>query len=119
MALSVQFSRIAVTTTTETSSQEEATHEADGSYYFDVTATVNTNLRLLHRFKLTPVESGQNQNFIVRYLDFSSTADQTFTAGQITTPFTDAEADSITVVGNSPLINMDALYTLAGDTEGV
>lgn len=118
MALSRQFTRTAVTTTTETSEQSAATHEGDNSYYIDVTATVSSALRLLHRFKITPSESGGNQNFTVRYLDFSSSADQTFTAGQLTTPFTDAEADSITEIGPSPIIDMDALYTLAGDTEG-
>lgn len=103
-------------TENESSAQSFATHEADPVFYLDWTATVNSALRLLGRYKYTPEVAGQNQRFKIEFLDFSSTADQTFSAGQVTTPFTDAEADSTTLVGYSPYVDMHALYVTAGDT---
>ena len=108
-----------VVTDDEASSQSMATHESGTDVnYLDVTATINANLRLLGRIKLTTENAGANQRYRIQYLDFSSTADQTFTADQLTTPFTDAEADSITDMGYSPWVNMHAIYTTAGDTAG-
>ena len=119
MAQNASISRVAVTTTTETSAQSIAVHESGADVvYADVTATIAGNLRLLGRFKFTRTNSGRLQKYRVQFLDFSSSAASTFTAGQLTTPFTDAEADSITEIGYSPNVNMDELYTTAGDTTG-
>lgn len=120
MAQNASISRVAITTTTETSAQTVAVFESGTDVvYADRTATINAALRLLGRFKFTRENSGGQQRERVQWLDFASTADQTFTAGQITTPFTDAEADRIIDLGYTPWVNMDALYTLAGDTTGV
>ena len=107
---------LTTTTEDEASAQSAAAHEVSDAYYLDITATVNAALRLLGRFKFVPKVGGQNQKFSVYFLDFSSTADQTFSAGQTTTPFTDAEADSMTLIGDSPNVDMHALYVTAGDT---
>jgi hypothetical protein len=80
----------------------------------DLKATVNAAARLVHRLRVTPEISGTNQRLKVEFLDFSSSGDQTY-ANAKNTPFTDAEADSVTMVGYSPWVNLDALYTLAGD----
>lgn len=103
----------------EDSSQTFATFEEGTTInYVDVTATVNGQLRLLQRFKFTKRTNGSEQSYRIQHLDFSSTADQTFTAGQITAPFTDDEADSITDItgGFSPQVNMHSFYVTAGDT---
>lgn len=107
---------LTATTENESSAQAAAAHEVTDAYYLDITATINSQLRLLGRFKFVPKVGGQNQKFTVSFLDFSNTADQTFSAGQTTTPFTDDEADSITVMGDSPNVDMHALYVTAGDT---
>jgi hypothetical protein len=80
----------------------------------DLKATVNAAARLVHRIRLTPVIEGATQKVKVEFLDFSSAAASTY-ADAKTTPFTDAEADSVTVIGYSPAINLDAFYTTAGD----
>ncbi|NJN22890.1 MAG: hypothetical protein HC812_19105 [Leptolyngbya sp. RL_3_1] len=106
-------------TANEVSSQSAAIHESGTNVtYIDDTATIESNLRLLMRIKRTREVSGKDQRFKLEHLDFSSTADQTFTAGQTTTPFTDAEADEVTLVGYTPWVNMDAIYTTAGDVAG-
>lgn len=80
----------------------------------DLKATINAAARLIHRVRLTPEISGTNQRIKVEFLDFSSTAASTY-ANTKDTPFTDAEADSVTVVGYTPWVNLDAIYTTAGD----
>lgn len=80
----------------------------------DLKATVNAAARLIHRIRVTPEISGINQRLKIEALDFSATAASTY-ADAKTTPFTDAEADVVTVVGYTPWVNLDALYTLAGD----
>jgi hypothetical protein len=117
MAISANFTRpLTAVTESETSNQTIAVHEAAGSTYADNTATVNSQLRLLDRFKLTIETAGQSQRFKIEYLDFSSSTDETFTAGDVTTPFTDAEADSVTLIGYSPWVDRHAQYVTAGDT---
>lgn len=80
----------------------------------DLKATVNAAARLVHRLRITPEISGTNQRLKIEFLDFSSSADQAY-ANAKTTPFTDAEADSVVQVGYTPWVNLDAFYTLAGD----
>jgi len=119
VAQNASISRVTTTTTTETSAQTVAVFESGATVvYADRTATINGALRLLGRYKFTRENSGGLQREKIEYLNFASTADQTFTAGAVATPFTDAEADSITLLGYSPWVNMDELYTLAGDTTG-
>lgn len=80
----------------------------------DLKATINAAARLVHRIRLTPEISGTLQRVKVEFLDFSSSADQTY-ANTKNTPFTDAEADSVTIVGYTPWVDLDAVYTTAGD----
>jgi hypothetical protein len=118
MAQSVTFSR-PLTTTREnkTTSQSAAVHESGATVtYIDDTATVNGALRLLGRTKRTREVNGEFQRFKIEYLSFVSSGDQTFTAGATTTPFTDAEADEITLVAHTPWDNMHTLFVNAGDT---
>lgn len=123
MAQNFSISRILTTTTTETSSQTAVLTEVSaGVWLLDFKATIDSTARLLHRFKITGSASGQNQRFRVQHLDYSSAGDSgtAYTDGLQTTPFTEAEADSIVDVsgGYSPWIDIDALYTLGGDTGG-
>lgn len=118
MAQNFSIPRVAVTTTTETSAQVIAVHEVSPNItYADRTATINTQLTLLSRIKITRETSGGLQRDKVEVLDFSSTL-AAFTASQVTTPFLDAEADSITGPFYGPWVNMDAVYTANGDTAG-
>jgi hypothetical protein len=118
MAQSVVFSRPRTTTREdETSSQTAAVHESGTAVtYIDDTATVNSALRLLSRIKRTREVSGEFVRYKVEHLSFASSANQTFTAGATTTPFTDAEADAITLVGYTPWENLHTLYVTAGET---
>lgn len=80
----------------------------------DLKATVATNARLIHRVRVTP-EYGENTGRLkIEYLDFSSSADQTY-ADDDTTPFTDAEADRVILIGYTPWLDLDAIWALAGD----
>jgi hypothetical protein len=118
MAQNFSIPRIATTTTTETSAQVIAVHEvAPNITYADRTATIDSNLTLLTRTKITRETSGQFQREKIEVLTFASTT-ATFTAGAVTTPFTDAEADSITDPVYSPWVNVDAVYLANGDTAG-
>lgn len=108
---------LTTTTEDEASSQTLSVHESGNDVnYLDNTAIVNGQLRLLGRFKFTTENNGASQRYKIEYLDFTSTADQTFVAAQTTTPFTEDEADSKTLVGYSPQINMHTQYVNAGDT---
>lgn len=80
----------------------------------DLKATVNAAARLIHRIRLTPEIAGTKQRCKVEFLDFSSSAASTY-ADAKTTPFTDAEADTVTVLGYTPWVDLDAIYTTAGD----
>jgi hypothetical protein len=102
-------------TENESSSQSAAITEGGSFWYVDVTATVNSQLRLLTRIKITPVNVGPNQSYEIDLLDFSSSANATFVAGRVTTPYTEAEADAIHRIGRTPEINMHTLYVTAGD----
>lgn len=118
MAQSFNIARIATTTTTEASSQSVAVHEvAPNITYCDRTATINGNLTLLGRLKITRETAGSLQRDTIQYLDFSSTI-ATFTAAAVTTPFSDAESDRIVDLGSTPWIDMNAVYTANGDTTG-
>ena len=122
MAQNFSISRVAVATTVETSAQTAVLTESTGGvWYLDFKSTINGTVRLLHRFRITGSASGQSQRFLVEHMDYSSTASSgtAYTDGLLTTPFTPAEADQITEVGYSPLINIDQIYTLGGDTGGV
>lgn len=124
MAQNFSITRVLTTVTTETSSQTAVLTEVSaGVWLLDFKATINSVVRLVHRFKITGVVSGQSQRFRVQHLDYTSAADSgtAYTDGLQTTPFTEAEADAITDVteGFSPLINVDNIYTLGGDTGGV
>ena len=114
MAQTATFTRTTVTTSNQNSSQTAiVTEDGTDVRYLDIKATINLADRLLHRFKITSSTSGGTQKFTIEYLDFSSSGNQTYTDGALTTPFTDAEADSITTIGASPAIDMDAIYDLA------
>jgi hypothetical protein len=116
MALSRPFTRPLTTiTATEASSQSAAITEGATFWYIDITATVNSQLRLLSRIKVTPTTQGRFQSYQVKLLDFTGDAAATFTAGQVTTPFTENEADSIVDIGTSTGVDLHALYTIAGD----
>lgn len=116
MPISLPFTRPKTTITeTEASSQSAAITEAATFWYVDITATVNSELRLLSRLKIIPVTSGRNQSYRVQLLDFTGDAAATFTAGKVTTPFTENEADSIVDIGTSTGVDLHALYTIAGD----
>ncbi len=93
----------------------DATLVGTNATYLDYTATIDSELRLLYRIKLTREIQGSLQRYKIEHLDFTSTADQTFTAGAVVTPFTDAEADKITVVEVTPWVDMNVLYTTAGE----
>lgn len=118
MALSINFNRpLTAQTAQESTSQAAALTEGASFWYVDITATVNSEVRLLGRFKITPKIVGPIQSYEVRFLDFSSTADAAFTAGQTTTPFTEAEADANYLISaNTPGTNMHTLFVTAGDT---
>jgi hypothetical protein len=118
VAQTFNIARIATTTTTESSAQSVAVHEvAPNITYADRTVTIGGNLTLLSRIKITRETQGQTQRDRIEYLDFRSTT-ATFTAGAVTTPFTDAESDSLVLLGYGPWVNMDAVYTANGDSAG-
>lgn len=81
----------------------------------DLKDTVNSAARLFVRLRLTPEYSGASLRYKVDALTFVSSASQTY-ADDDTTPFTDAEADNVTTIGFTPAINLETLYTNAGDT---
>lgn len=120
MALtSVNFTRPAATTQNNeaivlTAVALEDTAATPDTVKLDLKATVNAAARLIHRTRITPEYSGSYGRLKYEYLSFASSADQTY-ADDDTTPFTDAEADSATLIGYSPWMDLDAFYTLAGD----
>lgn len=117
MALSLPFLRpLTAQTATEASSQAAAITEGANFWYTDITATVNGQLRLLSRIKVTPETIGRTQRYRLELLDFSGEADQTFTAGAVSGSFAEAAADSKILIGISNSIDMHNLYVIAGDT---
>lgn len=117
MAQSVTFSRpLTATRQDETVNQAAAIHESGATVtYIDDTATVNSALRLLGRLKRTREISGESQRFKLEYLSFASSAGSTFTAGATATPFTDAEADKIVLIGYTPWEDLHEIFVNAGD----
>lgn len=116
MAQDLDFRRTAITNTVEDAEQTAVVTEiGTDNFLIDFKATVNAAARLLHRFKfeLISAETSPMVSWRVSYLDYSDAADATYTDGLQTTPFTEAEARSVTVIGVTPAINMDALFTLA------
>ncbi|MEO0373212.1 MAG: hypothetical protein AAF329_01035 [Cyanobacteria bacterium P01_A01_bin.17] len=117
MALDITVNRPLTTVTEpETDSTSAAVIEdAGGNWKLDLSATINAALRLLGRVRVTPETSGQRYRLKIEFLDFTSSGDATY-AGAATTPFSDAEADDLTVVGFTPWVDLHALHNDAGDT---
>lgn len=80
----------------------------------DLKATVNAAARLIHRVRVTPEYSGTSGRLKIEWLNFSNQAAQTY-ADAKSGNFEDADALSVTVVGYTPWLDLDALYTAAGD----
>jgi len=97
------------------SEQKLTVTECSEFWYLDLTAIVNGGNRLIGRFKFIPENVEGRQRFKVELFNFLSEADQEFTAGQVSTPFTEGEADHVSLVGHSPFLDLDAFYTAAGD----
>jgi hypothetical protein len=117
MAISLPFNRpLTAQTASEASSQAAAITEGASFWYVDVTATVNSQLRLLSRIKVTPETVGPTQRYKLELLNFTGEADQTFTAGAVSGSFAEAAADSKTLIGYSSFVNLHTLYVTAGDT---
>lgn len=119
MAISGNISRTKVTTEAVALSAIaiEDTAATEDNFCLDVKQTINSNPRLVARLRVTPIIAGGNISFRIEHLDFSSSADQIY-ADSKATPFTDAEADRARVIGTTQAINLDAIFTLAGDVEG-
>lgn len=117
MALDITVNRPLTTVTEpETDSTAAAVIEdiPGGNWKVDLSATISAALRLLGRVRVTPETSGQRYRLKIEFLDYTSSGDQTY-AGAATTPFTDAEADDLTVVGFTPWVDLHALHNDAGD----
>ena len=92
---------------------------ANGRYVLDFYATVNAALRLEKRFLLTPVYASNQLTFRIEELNYATLAASTYVATNLTTattaPFTILAGGTPRVLGISNTIDLDALYTLAGD----
>lgn len=105
-------------TASQNFSQGAAITEGATFWYVDITATINAQLRLLTRIKITPQVVGRTQRYHIELLNFAGAGASTFTAGLVTTPFTEAEATSKTSIGTSDFVDIHALATLAGSIAG-
>jgi hypothetical protein len=92
---------------------------ANGRFIIDIFAQVNTNDRLLSRFILVPIYNGQLLQFRVYFINYqaqgASTYDKTSLATATAEPFTIPPLTQVELVETTSNIDLDALYTLAGD----
>lgn len=120
MAVSKTVTRpLTAKTENDTNSITAVASDNTSTIALDFKATINTNARLLGRTRITIETSGALQRYKYEFLDYTSTADQTYSDGARTTPFTDAEADnaaSVHLIGYSPWVDMHVLHNTAGDT---
>ena len=92
---------------------------ANGRFVVDIFAQVNTNDRLLSRFILVPIYNAQLLQFRVHFLSYqtqgASTYNKTSLATATASPFTIPPLAQVELLGATSNIDLDALYTLAGD----
>lgn len=87
---------------------------SDAGIEVDVTTLANKQPRLLTRLRLVPEIKGANCRFTIVCLDFSTSASEVH-ARSNEPPFSDEEADSITVVGQTPWNSLHDLLNAAGE----
>ena len=92
----------------------EDTAATPGNVTLDLKATVNAAARLIHRIRVTPEYAGTMARNKVEYLTFTNQAANTY-ADAKTGNFEDVDALSVTLIGYTPWIDLDAFYTAAGD----
>lgn len=120
MAVSASLSRpLSALTEAENNSITGVASDDSSTFTLDFKATINSGARLLGRTRVTIETSGALQRYKYEFLNFTSSADQTYSDGDRTTPFSDAEADnaaSVHLIGYSPWVDMHELHNTAGDT---
>ncbi len=121
MALTAQTVPRQTTQTTDTVTEStvkiENTTPTPDVTYLDYKATINAAARLTTRIRVTREWNGNKVRNKVEELWFYTAADQTY-SDAATTPFTDAEADEVFVIGYGPYRDFNAFMTAAGDTTG-
>lgn len=116
MAISANWTRaLATTTATETLSLTSTVSEVGATTYVDYYATVNAAARLFHRFVISFANNGESQTTSISHYTFESAGDATYTPDQKTTPFTNAEADSVEALTFGNILPLNTLYVDAGD----
>lgn len=96
--------------------------EVTDHYIVDEKVTVNSVVRLLTRTRITPeyretLNQGSERRLKIEVLDYTAafaTGQTAYTDGLLTTPFTEA-AGTVVTTTYSPWVNVNALYTAAGD----
>lgn len=88
--------------------------ESPDSFSFDLTAEAAGEPRLMGRLKTVPEISGSKCRFSVLYLTFSASASEPY-IGSAESPFSDAEADAVAIIGHTPWCDLSAMHDAAGD----
>lgn len=115
MAINGSFTRQSANPTeTKATAFSAVVIEGGGVFTVDIKNTINGQPRLALRLNIEPVISGDRVRCHVQQLNFESSGSQVY-ADSKATPFSDDEADSVGAILKTETVNLNVLWTNAGE----